>query len=481
MEDKKEDNVESLEEEVLDTSSDPVTENKPLDAEPVGADTSNNQDKTMSNTMTADWRNLSKSSNLKPKHRGLKIFIIVLIILAILAGGLFAYIKFLKPDSAKVYDDLVKSYSSSISKTLKANTNDGKSYAQDGSFMINTNIEEYKLYDGIALNYSLGVDTDSKLTNINLEYLENDKKILDANLYIKDEKLYLKSDQIYDKLLFIQDVSSEDSSDANIFDNSFSLEEVQDIQYLFDQGSLYLRKALKKATYKTEYDKLTINNKKHIVQKNTMIINKSNINDIKNSFVNSIKGDEKFLAVLKKEYKVEDKELMDSLDALLKEDSSQDFEEINVETCTMIITNKVLSFNLVEGNETLVNLIASSKKTYDVQLGDELKGKLTVNNKNDLTFETKYEGYTIEVELITTKARDSFHIIAKMTDQKGKSVSVSYKNSKSSKKVEKISVENAVDVSKMSQSEAAKIGENSTKVFSSSELLKTFMSDLETN
>lgn len=458
MEDKSKENIESLDdEEVLDTNE-PSSSNNP-----------------MLNTMTADWRELSKSKNLKTKHRGLKIFLTIFIILFIFVGAIFAYFEFLKPDSQKLYDCLIKNYSSSVSKALNNTAGKNNSvYAQEGSIVFNTNIDEYKMLDGVSLTYLLGVDTNSKMMDLSLGYKENNKKVLDADLYFQNDKVYIKSDQIYDKLLFVQN-----DTDENDWSTTFSADAFQDIQYLFDKSSLYLRKALSNATYKTEFDKLVIKDKKRFVQKNTMIINSSNINDIKNSFINNIKNDNKFLEVLKKEYDYKDDELIKLLEEELKNDASKDFKTINIETYTMFITNKILSFNLTEGNDTLIKLISNGKKSYNVEFENELKGTLTVNSSNDISFETNYENYKVFFELITTKSKDSYQIISKITDSNGKTMNISFKSGMSSKTFKSISVEKAVDVANMNQNELAKLEENLTKVFNNSDLLKTFMSNYD--
>ena len=432
------------------------------------------KDNSELNTMTYDWKELSNSRNLKPKRKGLKILISLLAFILIICGSAFAYLKFFKPDSQKIYSVILKECSKNITKEIDNTANrTTHSYTQNGNITINTNIDDYKLYNGISLDYSLGIDLNSKIFNTDISYKEKEKDILDMTVYIQDKNVYLKSDQIYNKLLFLEALP-EDYDFINI-----SQEDIKDIKYLFEQSSKYLQQSLEKAEYKTEKGTVLIKGKKNIVQKNIMIINKNNINDIKNEILNSIKNDSRIINTIVKLYDISQEDLMKTIEESVNEDASLNFESLVIELDTQYITNKILGLKAVENNETLINAVSTGKKTYDVTIDKSFKGKLTVNNQNNISFETVYEGYNFYIEIITTDNQDNYQLTTKIKDKKGKEANIIFKNNITDKKVEKVSMKDATDISKLSSNEQETIAANYNKLSSSSEFLKTIFANQE--
>lgn len=421
------------------------------------------------NTMTSDWSELSKKGNLNHRRKGLKVLISILILILIVVAAAFVYLKFFKLDSEKMYNYLFKEYSSKIIKEIKKDTDKMiGSHTENGNITINTDMQEYKMLNGSSLDYSLELDTNSSIMNTKLTYKEKDKNIVEADIYVQDGKLYLKSNQIYNKLLYIPD------TDEISLKNNISKEDIENTQYLVEQSSLYLQKALTKAKYKTENGSLIIRGKKVRIQKNIMIIDKSNINTIKNEMVNSIKNDSRFLSIIKNIYKIEDSKISTYLEELINKDISSETEKVIVEIDTKFITNKILGFKVLENNETIVNTISTGNKTYAITIEKDFKGEITINNSNNISLETKYKGYNIFIEIVTTDNKDAYQIVLRLTDKNGKHLNVSIKNNTIDKEVKKVSVENAVDTSKLSENTEEIIESNLTKLIYSSELLKTF-------
>ena len=426
----------------------------------------------MANTMTSDWKELSKSGNLKSSKKGLKVLIAVIILLLLVAGGVFAYFKFLKPDAEMVFTKLIKGYTSEITKVVDNSLDkNSSSYVRTGNFTFNTDMTDYKIFNGISLDYTLGMDFNSKVMSADFTYKEQDKNILAGNLYLKDKKIYLKSDQVYDKLLYLAE------TDEDFFADAFSKQDIEDMKYIFKQGSIYLQNSLKKATYKTEAGSLIINGKDTKIQKNIMVIDKSNANTIGDTLLASMKNDSMFMDALKR--LSDDDNSSSKLEETIKVDSSDNFEPIAIEIDTKGITNQVVGLKLTEGASTLLNMVASSNKTYDFTLGQELKGTLTVNNSNDIAIDTKVEGYNVNVGLITTKSLDSYNLTVKVTDPSGKYVNASIKNNATNKTIPVLSIDKAVNVETMDNSEQEKLQTNLLKVFNSSKVLSTLSQYLE--
>lgn len=424
----------------------------------------------MTNTLTSDWRELSKNSNFKPKRRGLKIFITIVVILLALVGAGFAYLKFLKPDAQKVYGQMLQKYSSEIIKVLENNTNAG-SFVQEGNISIKTDMNDYSILNGISLDYSMGLDSNSKIMNANIVYKEQDKNILNAGVYMQDNKIYLKSNQIYNGLLYIDEAEDDE---LNMY---VSPEDVKKVDVLLEKGTKHLQKALTKATYKTEIDTLRINGKKTVIQKNIMIIDKTNINNIKNELLASFKNDNEFLNTLKSISNEDINEINAEIDEMTRADASEEMKPIKIEIDTSLLTNKVLTIKLMENNESVLSAISSSKNKYDVSLGTDLKGTLTVNNSNSVSFETKIKNYKLFIEMVTTDNKDSYNLAIKVTDPNNKYIDISMKSNTTNKNIEMVSVNKAIDMSKLSETEQEKISANWEKVFKSSTLFSALMQD----
>ena len=436
---------------------------------------SNNNDTVTE--MTADWQKLGNSKNLKSSNRKLKILIILLLFLITLIVGPFAYFKFIKPDAKEVYNLILKEYKASINEVMNESIkNANNSYTQSGNIILDSDMNEYNMFNEISLDYSLGLDINSKSIISNIVYKEKDKDILKGDFYIKNNKLYLKSDQIYNKTLYLSDLK-----DVFNFEDLISIQDTKNMKYLFDKVNLSLQKALDKAKYETKYEKVAVNDKNTIVQKNIMIIDQSNANDIKNEFLNNIKSDSKLMDILAK-ISSENSNLKSEIEDYIKTDITSKVESINIEIDTQIITNKVTSIKVTENNQSVIAAELKSKNSYKITAYEDDKssfeGTLTLNNENDISFETKIDDYTYNISLITSDSADSALITCKITDKKGKYFNISLKDSIDyNNKINKISVDDAIDASTMNNNESTKLQENLSKVFESSKLLSALMSE----
>ena len=318
-------------------------------------------------TVTADWKDVAKVSNLrhsKKMKKGPKIVLIILIIVAVLCGAAFGYYKFLKPDSQDVYGSIIKTYSNEVSKIMSDNIKKAsKPYIESGSVSVETDMTTYKMLDKILLDYSIGIDPEAKTIVSDFSYKEDNKDILSGNIYVKDNKFYLESKQIYDKPLYISDASE------NVGLSEFtSKEDAKNMKYLTDKTSAYFKKAMLKAKYETKYGKVTANDKKVLVQKNYMTVDKTNINSIKNDILNSIKKDSEYIKILSDLTKTQTSEINKEIDEYLAEDLAADMSSLNIEIDTKLITNEIINIKIKTDNELTAKVNFVSKGVYEVSL-----------------------------------------------------------------------------------------------------------------
>ena len=95
-------------------------------------------------------------------------------------------------------------------------------------------------------------------------------------------------------------------------------------------------------------------------------------------------------------------------------------------------------------------------------------------------YSTREEISNEEQKLVTievVRSKDSYNLTIRVTDPNKKSIDISMKSNTTNKKVEKVSVDKAVDVSKLSAKEQEKMNANVEKVFKSSVLFGSFMQD----
>lgn len=434
----------------------------------------NDKDKTIE--MTSDWKELKKNRNLKSPKKGKKILVFLIIVLVVLCGAAFAYFKFFRLESKDIYSLILKEYKTGVHEIMddtikKTNT----PYIQDGQINLNSNMNDYKIFDKISLDYSLGLNLKDELMSLNFDYKEKDQNILKGDVYLKNDKIYLKSNQIYDKLLYLSE-----AKDAFDFKDAMSKENLENIQYLVEKSNEYLEKALEKAEYKTENAKITIKGKKTRIQKNIMIINRENINSIKNAFLSSVTNDNKFISALASLEETDQNEITKDLNSAIDEDISKDFKEMNIEIDTKLLFNTPVGIKINYDQKPVVEAVIKSNGKYNVKIYENnttlLEGTLTVKSKNEIAFESTIENYTYNISLVTGEDMESTNFNCKITDKAGKYFDISAKsNMKFNQKISDISANKAIDISTLSSSEAETIQANLTKIFENSQLFNSLM------
>ena len=423
-----------------------------------------------------EWQDLSGGSNLSGSKRkvkkGAKVLITLIVILVLLVAGALAYFKFFKADSEDIYMGLIKDIDSDVTEEINKGIKEVKEDSvASGNISISTNMEEIKDLNGISLDYALKEDSKDKSILANIAYKEAKKDILDANIYVKDKTLYIDSKQIFSKTLLIKDDSV--SIGSNITD---SKEKLENTKYAVNKTSRYLAKAFENAEYKTEYGKVSVNGKKAFAQKNIMNVSSKTADRIKNSFLTSIKNDDKYLESLGIPSK-EGTTVKSVIDQMTSQDTSANMKDASLEIDTNIFTNKLLRFEYKYDQKKLIEVTKVADNTYKVVLYDEndsYEGTLKVRDDN-MSFEITIGMYSYLIE--ASEENDNAKMSIKVTSNNKEYFNIKFtKNSDKGKTIKPIDTKKAVDMSKLTEQDVGEIENNISKLMEKSNLIKALSS-----
>ena len=140
-----------------------------------------------------------------------------------------------------------------------------------------------------------------------------------------------------------------------------------------------IRKALKDSLKDEYFTKTTdtVNNEK--VDKTTLVLNKTNCENIKKDFINALLADEEFLNSASTLSEQEVSEIKNSLTDTLEEKLDESYEPIDISIYTN--NTEFVKFEIIDANNNITVVKNEENYDYEVKLEDEepIKGTVTLN------------------------------------------------------------------------------------------------------
>lgn len=237
-----------------------------------------------------------------------------------------------------------------------------------GKIKFETNSIELRDLNNIALEYNASTDYKNKYLDYDLTLTQGEKASINLGFSVDDERLYLRSKDLTDKEYYMDMASDTNEQLSNIEELMTSLSEItnkDNIKYIIKSYLNSFNKALKESIVSTKYNGLNVTY--------TYEINDSNKEKINNTFINSIKNDNKLMDLFK--YSEEDLNNM-----------KESFDNCKIELTINMLNNNLKEFKFTINDNTY----------YGEKLSDS-KIKVTVPNDNDyleIEYDDKKIGFT---------------------------------------------------------------------------------------
>lgn len=330
-----------------------------------------------SNTLETSKENATDETNnfwgsyKEPKQtkKGTGVLVAILIILIVALVGVLALHQYAESQNVfKVLIDNGFNY-------LEGNIKDSKSVSGTFSLKINgsssdtSSNEIFEILNKVDLSGNYGIDYENKILSMDIKSNYDSKKLINANIYAEDSVGYIYLEDLYDKYI---------KTDLEDYDSMFENNN-QDIKVVITSIHKALNESLKDEYFTKT--KETLDGKK--VDKTTIILNKTNCENIKNDFINALLNDEEFINSFAKLSDNEATDVKEMLNDSLEEEI-EDTEEITASIYTN--NNQFVKFEI--SDETDVISITKNGDNYDYSIISEeynYNGTVSVKEESNNT------------------------------------------------------------------------------------------------
>lgn len=232
-----------------------------------------------------------KDFEKKLKKKGIIITVVILVLIALIAGGVFAYFKLVKNKPQAIFE---KAISKAFEMTEKTAKNEGKldiklsaslnSTSQD-MMMANTYLQMIKL------NLTTEFNMDKKVLNQDISVSAFDEPVISVEGLIQDNNIYFLLNNIYSKYIQVPSEEMEGVEPNEIF-NTENIEVSEKLvkelkQILLDEVN---SKELTQENVEVDGDKLTKTTVKFTAKEIEQIVTKLTVELYKISPVNDVKN-----------------------------------------------------------------------------------------------------------------------------------------------------------------------------------------------
>lgn len=313
----------------------------------------------------------------KKNHNGILI-IIILLLLGVIIGGYF-YVS--RPEVM---------FNTLLNKIYKSANNEIKNYEQvkaniDMSFNVDAG-EEYKdvidIINNFKIKSSFNIDSKNEMFVLGLGADYNNKSIIDADMYYENNMAYIDLKDLFSKLI---------KFDINIEEDEINITE-SDISIIVNNIFNAFKESIKKADY--------ISSKDADVNKNTLVINNNNKNDIINTFVEYLLNSNDFIDVISKIGVITKEEVIEGLKEL--KDTEDLEEEIHVSIYTKMFTNEFVKLEVGTKEEVIITFTMPKNNVYKIESFDYEGSKfvITITQENDNKLSVVYNIESTDIKML---------------------------------------------------------------------------------
>ena len=413
------------------------------------------------------------SSEFYGKEKKKWPWILLLVVVALVGAGCYYY--FVATTPKNVIKKLFNSTYSEVKKMASNNSISGDINSIDfnGNFILTSTLEELKEMSGLNAKVAIGYD----LKNNNNNYLDlnatlKDQKLIDLMASITDEKIYLNFKDAYPKTVYI-DNSGEDAM-IDMSEIKIDNTKVQN----YSKQVLYIIEKVKDAVVDgmSEEKMSKVITLKDIDSKKTPVIEikykvdfqeaKKILSTICDKLINDNMAIEYLSELMETEKEDVKEELKDAKESFDESDFDGPYDAVlDVE----ILTNKLLQFELSNENTKVTYLERKNSTDMEIKINeignisftfDKNENKLFIDAKVTMDGETNRVAVTVKINEMTKTTLDSaVNLVVYDTKDINKemlTLSGQFKY-ELNKAIKTIDIENAVDMTKLNESEMQKV------------------------
>lgn len=328
-------------------------------------------------------------------NKGLLLGIIAVLVVAL--AVLAVYMFFNKPTPKNVYFRVIDEFSSSVNKSIdKLNTSKKEEIKYNVGFNMKTTNSSYNeianIINKMKLSSSVQSDFGNKKLNANIDVLYNNSSLIDANVYLNNKDMYAELPSLYDKLIKMP------------LDNELNLEDIwntldkNSYKTIVNELTNIIKNNLKEEYFSNSVEKITVLNNEVEVSKQVLDLNGKNIVELQTNIINAMLNNDKLLNALSKTTNMTVSDIKLNLNETKKE--VQEAEGFVAEIYLNIKNNKIEYITIKSGEEK-IELVKASDDTFNIMLGNNKVGALTLSNK-EVNLNIDYEGTKITYKITNT-------------------------------------------------------------------------------
>lgn len=407
---------------------------------------------------------LSTENNDVPKEKKKKsklgVVIILLLFILLIGGGVFAYFNFFALSPEKIFTKIFEAYQNSANNTLNLVTGDGD-FLEEGNISVETNIKSLSDINNTTIDYNYGLNKEDKVMGGVVTLNENNKKVIDCNVYLQEDGVYVKSEKILQNPLFY-------ALPIN-FETLFNNIDTSKIRLLMTKLNNSIKLSLPSAKYSSNMTNVSINGKSTKAVKNTMNINSLFVDNI----INKLSVDAEVNSILNDIFGINDiTEISDSI----KESISD--ANISINAYTKFLSGEVLKYEILSDGNVVFSAVKVNNNKYNViiSLNDStpLEFSITIAN-NIYTIEYASDSFNLTATINSIKNNNSLTLNTTFNFSFQDENYLTFKfnqNIDYTKKIDKINITDAKNVESLSSSEMQNITFKASKILQSTNLYR---------
>lgn len=349
-------------------------------------------------------------SDITKKDSKLKFIIIgVLLVVAVLIGLYFGYKKLYNKDPKSIFERALEDVYNYASKELKEVEKENidvnvltDPVVYDFDINVKSNMEELKFLEGLNLKAKTGLDYKNEITLLNANIMQNNEKLIDADLLLDKNVIYLKSSDLLDKVVKLNEVDF--SSILDLDDLTKLNIDTKDLDRMLKELKDILIKSLDSGKFTSEKTTIKIDNKDVKVTKNDYLMDKENAKRTYEFLCDEIVKNDKILDFIAAFTESSKEELKTNITDSKKTMDYSNFENVYITLYTKGINN-IVSGEVKEKNTTLIKFDNLDKLAIDINL-EEIKIKIT---EQDDLYEVVINESNTEVANLKLK-KDKFDV-----------------------------------------------------------------------
>lgn len=279
----------------------------------------------------------------KTKNKVLKIILAILLIVGLGIGAYLLYqYKFNNPKVT--ISNALENARSNIKESFKE-VNQKGIYKVNGHIKVDSNLnsgeisEILKILKDLELQFGGELDSKNLVANFTLNSKYKNDKLVDIKGYFENNTIYLLLDGLYDKYIKF------DTKQTEMTLPSLSNLEINpsDIETILDSLLTAAKKEFTELDIKKSDTKITIDNKEIEVIDNSIVLENNEVNTLAKNIIIDLKGDQKFLDVLKKITGKDAKETLSEMETGISSSAFKGTYTINFYTDKGLFNKKIIS------------------------------------------------------------------------------------------------------------------------------------------